>query len=258
MHKRKGRRGRPKVRCSPRSERLQLMVAGLQSTSSVDPALSEKRREAARKRWDRAKATELDMEEDSEHEFAHSEAEDESLDEAGDGSDDSEAAAPDNEEVVVPDTSGWRFWIDLKDLLPADQNFQAALLHTIQKQHKFPFLKLEKKPEVAITVSKTTFYRIKSPISQHLTSLKNHVLSHVILKWAQVLAKEDIHLLNNHGIFFTEEGDIPRESLAQLLCDQILNRMRADLKTKIMKNFNTKVVVDTAEGLVNHIREVFK
>ena len=67
-----------------------------------------------------------------------------------------------------------------------------------------------------------------------------------------MLATNDIYLLDNQGISFMEEKDIPKGCLAQLLCDQILARMRADLKTKILKDFNTKLVVDTAEKLLQH------
>ena len=52
-----------------------------------------------------------------------------------------------------------------------------------------------------------------------------------------------------------QELDIPKECLIQLICDQILSRMRSDLKTKLMKNFNTKLVVDTAEKLLEHSKE---
>ena len=75
---------------------------------------------------------------------------------------------------------------------------------------------------------------------------------YLVLKWAQTLANSDLHLLAEQGISFTNQQDVPRQSLAQLLCDQILTNMRADLKTKIMKNFNTKLVISVAEGLVEH------
>ena len=96
---------------------------------------------------------------------------------------------------------------------------------------------------------------MKMAISDHLYSNKDNVSEYLILKWAQTLAKNDLYLLDKHGISFTDQKNIPRESLAQLLCDQILTKMRADLKSKIMKTFNTKLVVDVAEGLVEHSKQ---
>ena len=99
----------------------------------------------------------------------------------------------------------------------------------------------------------SSFYYSKTRILNHLNTLKSKVSSFLILKWAQALASHDVHLLERHDVFFKSENDIPREVLAQLLCDKILANMRADLKTKLMKSFNTKLVISVAEGLVEHI-----
>ena len=70
-----------------------------------------------------------------------------------------------------------------------------------------------------------------------------------------MLAENDLSLLDTQGISFKSEQDMPRGCLVQALCDQILSKMRKDMKTKIMKNFNTKLVVDTAEKLQEYTSE---
>ena len=185
----------------------------------------------------------------------------ETSDEGEEESEEEDAVMNDGERVEhkgkMSKSKAWRSWSSFEALLPPQESVQALLLQTIQKQHNFTSLRLGQRTETVqeLEIPKTTFYRWRTIISDRLKSFTAEVSGFVILKWAQTLAITDLHLLSNHGISFADETDIPRESLAQLLCDQILTRMRADLKTKIMKSFHTKMVIDVAEGLVKHSSE---
>ena len=258
MRKRINKRGRPKIKCSPRNERtlghmIDDHVARAQDAVEphVEPELSAKRRDAAKKRWDSAKISQLDLTAGVECEiFAHvEESSDEDVDIVNNGGGDVDI----DKELNLPKTSSWRHWKSFQDYLPSDLDLQAALLRATQTQLKYSCLVIKETGNPpSYTGSKATFYRMKTKILNHISSLQPSVSRFLILKWGQTLALEDLHLLDYQGIFFDSEDDIPRECLAQLLCDQILSKMRADLKTKIMKSFNTKLVVEVAEGLVRH------
>ena len=125
MHKRKGRRGRPKVRCSPRGERaLEQMVANQlaneQPTKSLlEPDLSAKRIAAVQNRWDASKIMELDLTTGVECEiFSHEEdSSDEDMEEIPD-------TAEEDLDMELPKTSAWRYWKHFQEYLPADLQTQ--------------------------------------------------------------------------------------------------------------------------------------
>ena len=80
------------------------MAAQQLTSSPVDLALSEKRREAANKRWENSKVRELELEEGFEYEITH---EDDSSEE--ESSEESSVECGDAQSTVrLPKTTAWR------------------------------------------------------------------------------------------------------------------------------------------------------
>ena len=266
MHKKKGRRGRPKVRCSPRGGGLQQILAAAATAAAgdgpdrqVDPELSDKRRAAAEKRWDAARTRQLELAPGFECEIVSQEDysdDEESLEyveeEENVGAEEIEVRG--DTQLNLSRVTLWRYWTSFQEYIPSELDLQAAVLRATQSELSLPCLRLDKKPNLTndLPVHRSTFFRIKKKIVEYISTFQKNVASYLLLKWAQTIAMKDFHLLDSLGIFFATEEDIPKECLAQLLCDQILARMRSDLKTKVMKSFNAKLVIEVAEGLVRH------
>ena len=141
MHKKNGKRGRPKVRCSPRNGRLHDLLAPhvapqQDAQGPVDTDLSAIRRAAANKRWEMTRARQVDFTVGTEFEIydAEEDTSDDSTDTVeSDVENEVDDTTSDGAGDTLTKTSAWRHWSDFQKCLPSNPEMQAALLKSIQK-----------------------------------------------------------------------------------------------------------------------------